>query len=47
MQNFYKTLLEHPGTNFSQNLQKAKLDLLKTGKFESPYYWAPFILIGY
>ncbi len=47
MQDFYKTLLEHPGTNFSQNLQQAKLDLLKTGKFESPYYWAPFILIGY
>jgi len=47
MQDFYKTLLEHPGTNFSQNLRQAKLDLLKTGKFESPYYWAPFILIGY
>jgi CHAT domain-containing protein len=47
MQDFYKTLLEHPGTNFSENLRQAKLDLLKTGKFESPYYWAPFILIGY
>jgi len=47
MQDFYKTLLEHPGTNYCQNLQQAKLDLLKTGKFESPYYWAPFILIGF
>jgi len=46
MTSFYTYLKE----GFSKNkaLQQAKLDYLKSakGKFNNPFYWAPFILIG-
>ena len=47
MTDFYKEMLENKDRNLSQNLRTAKLNLLKSGKFESPFYWAPFILIGF
>lgn len=46
MTGFYKQLLENPSAGFTGNLRQAKLDLLK-GNFAAPYYWAPFILIGF
>lgn len=46
MTDFYKQLLNNPNVNYSQNLRQAKLNLLK-GEYAAPYYWAPFILIGF
>lgn len=46
MTGFYKQLLENPSANYSRDLRKAKLELLN-GKYSAPYYWAPFILIGF
>lgn len=46
MTDFYKQLLENPSVNYSRDLRKAKLSLLK-GNYSAPYYWAPFILIGF
>ncbi len=46
MVDFYKIHLEDKSKSFSEVLQRAKLDLIKNGKYASPYYWAPFVLIG-
>lgn len=46
MTDFYKHLLENPSVNYSRDLRKAKLTLLQ-GNYSSPYYWGPFILIGF
>jgi len=47
MTEFYRQMLEHPESNYSQNLRNAKLALMKTDNYKSPYYWAPFVLIGF
>ncbi|HEY6437907.1 MAG TPA: CHAT domain-containing protein, partial [Ignavibacteriaceae bacterium] len=47
MTDFYRQLLENPSSNYSRDLQKAKLNLLQQGDYSAPYYWAPFILIGF
>jgi CHAT domain-containing protein len=46
MTDFYKQMLEHPSSNYSRDLRQAKLNLLN-GNYAAPYYWAPFILIGF
>ncbi len=47
MKNFYRKLLEEQNTTFCTSLRKAKLELVKNEKYAAPYYWAPFILIGF
>ena len=47
MADFYRQMLEHPESNYSQNLRIAKMNLMKTEKYKSPFYWAPFVLIGF
>jgi len=44
---FYKSLLQNKETSFTTGLRDAKLELMKKEKYAAPYYWAPFILIGY
>ncbi len=46
MTDFYKQLLENPTNNYSRDLRQAKLNLLN-GNYAAPYFWAPFILIGF
>lgn len=46
MTGFYSGLLQDQSLNYSQDLRKAKLALL-TGEYAAPYYWAPFVLIGF
>jgi CHAT domain-containing protein len=46
MTSFYKRLIEDDEKNFSMALRQAKLQLIKSRKFSTPYYWAPFVLIG-
>jgi len=47
MTDFYKQLLENPTESYSGDLRQAKLNLLRQGDYAAPYYWAPFILIGF
>jgi CHAT domain-containing protein/uncharacterized protein HemY len=46
MTEFYKQLLNTKGSSISEQLRQTKLTMLK-GTYSAPYYWAPFILIGY
>lgn len=46
MTQFYKTLLQNKNENYAQALRQSKLQLINSDKYSSPYYWAPFILIG-
>ena len=47
MTDFYDILLQNKNQNFRETLQKAKLKMISEGKYAAPYYWAPFILIGF
>jgi CHAT domain-containing protein len=47
MKIFYRQLLNKPDQNFANALRQAKLDLIRGNQYASPYYWAPFILIGF
>jgi CHAT domain-containing protein len=46
MTGFYTNILDQRSANYSRDLRKAKLELLN-GQYSAPYYWAPFILIGF
>lgn len=46
MTNFYRELLL-PKATLSSSLQKVKLDMLQNSTYSAPYYWAPFVLIGF
>lgn len=46
MKDFYKRLLE-TNSGYSENLRAAKMSLIKNKIYSDPYYWAPFILIGF
>jgi CHAT domain-containing protein/predicted negative regulator of RcsB-dependent stress response len=46
MKDFYKQLLD-TNNGYSQNLRQAKLNLIRSSNYSDPYYWAPFILIGF
>ena len=43
MENFYKNIKT---MNLTDALRKAQVDLSKNPKYNSPYFWSPFILIG-
>ncbi|HPW63757.1 MAG TPA: CHAT domain-containing protein [Cyclobacteriaceae bacterium] len=47
MTNFYQLLLQKENVSFSEGLRESKLELIRKGKYAAPYYWAPFILIGF
>ncbi|PSR53576.1 hypothetical protein AHMF7605_08565 [Adhaeribacter arboris] len=44
MEYFYQELLS--GKDKSTALQLAKRSLIRQGKYDQPFYWAPFILVG-
>jgi CHAT domain-containing protein len=44
MTNFYKAL--KPGVSKAQALRQAQLTLLKSPRYQHPYFWAPFVLVG-
>ncbi|KXX68884.1 CHAT domain-containing tetratricopeptide repeat protein [Flammeovirga sp. SJP92] len=45
MKHFYSGITD--GESISTSLQKAKIKLIQDGLYFSPYYWAPFTLIGH
>lgn len=47
MTNFYQNLLQSKNQTFNTGLRDAKLKMIKNETYASPYYWAPFVLIGY
>ncbi len=46
MTNFYKETLEQKST-FAQSLRQVKLNMINSKEYAAPYYWAPFVLIGF
>lgn len=46
MTNFYRDVLTNRST-LSESLQKVKVDMLNGSSYSAPYYWAPFVLIGF
>jgi CHAT domain-containing protein len=47
MKSFYANTLDNPSAGYANSLRKAKLELKKNKKYAAPFYWAPFILIGF
>ena len=47
MKDFYQQVLDHPNPSFSDDLRQAKLKFLRDKTHAAPYYWAPFVLIGF
>jgi len=47
MVDFYSNFLKKKKVKkYSKHLRKAKLEMIKEGKYAHPFYWSPFILIG-
>lgn len=46
MEDFYTNTLQTKST-FTQSLQQVKIKMLNSKTYNSPYYWAPFVLIGF
>jgi len=42
---FYQQLA-NPGTSKAEALRRAQVSLLKQQKYASPYYWAPYVMVG-
>jgi len=47
MEDFYERVLQGPTAEYSSGLRHAKLSLLENEKYSAPFYWAPFVLIGF
>lgn len=47
MTRFYQILLQNQGRTFTTGLREAKLEMIGQDTYAAPYYWAPFILIGF
>jgi CHAT domain-containing protein len=46
MTEFYRILLADPSLSARVALQRAKVTMIQKGRYASPYFWAPFVLIG-
>jgi CHAT domain-containing protein len=47
MRDFYQNVLRSPGSHYTTALHEAKLKMLETEPHSAPFYWAPFVLIGF
>lgn len=47
MTDFYTFLLKQPNPNFRVALQQAKLKMIRENRYSEPYFWAPFVMIGF
>ncbi|MEQ9234718.1 CHAT domain-containing protein [Coleofasciculus sp. E2-BRE-01] len=45
MAEFYQSLTQAENSK-AESLRQAQLSILKNPKYEHPYYWAPFVLVG-
>ncbi len=46
MSDFYSRWLAHPAEGKAESLRQAQLALVHNSKYEHPFFWAPFVLIG-
>ena len=46
MTEFYQGLLQQSGINKAEGLRQAQLALLKDPRYQHPFYWSPFVLVG-
>lgn len=47
MTDFYKELLSKNNNDFADALRISKLKMLNSKTYAAPYYWAPFVILGY
>lgn len=47
MKDYYNRMLGTGQHNLTSTLQEAKASLIRSERYASPFYWAPFILIGF
>lgn len=47
MREFYTQLLANNNNNFSSALRASKLKMIKEKSYAAPYYWAPFVILGF
>lgn len=47
MKSYYARLLDSPTRSLSATLQQTKIEMINHEKYSAPFYWAPFILIGF
>jgi tetratricopeptide (TPR) repeat protein len=47
MTDFYRGLLSPPAKNYRSALQLSKKKMIADKKYAEPYYWAPFVVIGF
>lgn len=47
MTSFYQQLITTKNKPITEALRNAKLEMIKNENYASPYYWAPFVLIGF
>jgi CHAT domain-containing protein len=47
MTGFYQNALASSSPAFRKNLQQVKIRMITEKKYGAPYYWAPFVLIGF
>jgi len=46
MTDFYKNLLGGSTPAPSDALRRARLQMIEGKRFSTPFYWAPFVLVG-
>lgn len=46
MSDFYKALLKKDGARATGSLRTARLNMITARTYSSPYYWAPFVMVG-
>jgi CHAT domain-containing protein/tetratricopeptide (TPR) repeat protein len=46
MSDFYKALLKKDGGKATGSLRTARLNMIAARTYSSPYYWAPFVMVG-
>lgn len=47
MREFYTQLLAKNNNDFSSALRASKLEMINENSYASPYYWAPFVVLGF
>ncbi|MCB0492834.1 MAG: CHAT domain-containing protein [Cyclobacteriaceae bacterium] len=47
MREFYTQLLAENNNDFSAALRASKLKMIKEKTYAAPYYWAPFVILGF
>ena len=47
MADFYSQFVKQSTPNYREALQQAKIAMIKHKEYAAPYYWAPFVLIGF